>query len=594
MCYNEEKIIGFTVNYYKRQFPACKITICDNESSDKSVEIAKSLGCDIHTYSTDGAFNETALTNIRNTIWKKATTKWVIVCDMDEILTANQKDILLEQEKGTTILKVKGYEVFANSKDENLSNIKNSLDKITKASHAGAYSKNVCFDKTKITDINFSGGSHTNDPKGEVKFSEKEYLLYHYKHLGFPYYKSTHMRSTPRAKLAQSRGIFIGHHYTLNDNKLKNESNMSNYNIENVPALETFYLKGGNAPSGGGALWRPINKKSKRTNTSTRKNRRKTNIFNKSFVQIGGIENDKNDQKYIFINLLKDEGLGNQLFIFAAGLVIKQKTGLPICIIPSSRFKHSTFDYSLMFNTKRTTNLNISPERIEIAENILPRISSLPEINSIRHRWSTNNIKYNKSTIGKDVKLPFTLYQNYQSVKSAIPELKEILTRTEFSKDKYKNYNNLIKSNETAFMHVRKGDYNASGLSLPIEFFMKALDQLEKSDAIKTIYIFSDDIKWCEDHNDDWKKHTTKQIIYDKTKNEIDVLYMMSLCSAGAIISNSTFSSWGAMLGADMNPDSMIVYSSKIPNMNNGTGNPYDYPERWIGITPDENSSKTL
>ena len=79
MCYNEEKIIGFTVNYYKRQFPACKITICDNESSDKSVEIAKSLGCDIHTYSTDGAFSETALTNIRNTIWKKTTTKWVIV-----------------------------------------------------------------------------------------------------------------------------------------------------------------------------------------------------------------------------------------------------------------------------------------------------------------------------------------------------------------------------------------------------------------------------------------------------------------------------------------------------------------------------------
>ena len=261
--------------------------------------------------------------------------------------------------------------------------------------------------------------------------------------------------------------------------------------------------------------------------------------------------------------------------------MIKQKTGLPICIIPSSGVHHSKFDYSLMFDTKRTTNLNISPERIQIAENILPHIKSF------REKWSTSNIKYNKSKFGKELHLPISLYQNYQSVKTAIPELKEILTRTEFTKDKYKKYNNIIKSNETAFMHVRKGDYNASGWSLPIEFFMKALDELEKSESIKTIYIFSDDIKWCEDHDDDWKKHTTKAIIYDKTKNDIVVLYMMSLCNAGAIISNSTFGTWGAMLGADMNPKSVIVYSSKIPNMNNGTGNPYDYPERWIGISPD-------
>ena len=242
MCYNEERIIDFTVNYYKRQFPGCIITICDNESSDKSVEIAKKLGCHIHTYKTDGIFSETALMGIRNNIWKTARTKWVIVCDMDEILTANQNDIIAEQDKGVTILKTNGYEIYADSQKEDLSNIKAVLDKITTGTHSRAYSKKICFDRTKITEINFNGGSHKAYPKGHVQFSEKEYNIYHYKHLGFLYYKFTHHQSQPRAKLAIDRGMFIGNHYTLDENKLRNGSNMSKVKMQTLPALETFYI----------------------------------------------------------------------------------------------------------------------------------------------------------------------------------------------------------------------------------------------------------------------------------------------------------------------------------------------------------------
>jgi glycosyltransferase involved in cell wall biosynthesis len=242
MCYNEERIIDFTVKYYKRQFPGCIITICDNESTDHSVKIAKWLGCEIYHYSTRGVFNEMKLTEIRNNIWKKARTRWVIVCDMDEILTANQNDILAEQEKGTTILKTKGYELYANSKREDLSNIKTEMDTITQAKYSKNHSKNICFDRTKITDINFSLGSHTADPKGEVKFSEKEYFLYHYKHLGYEYYKFTHVRSQPRALLAQYLGIKVGNHYTLNDARLKSNSNTTKMKLEEVPMLKSFYI----------------------------------------------------------------------------------------------------------------------------------------------------------------------------------------------------------------------------------------------------------------------------------------------------------------------------------------------------------------
>jgi hypothetical protein len=209
-------------------------------SSDKSVEIAKSLGCIINPFDTDGIFNETKLTELRNTVWKNATTRWVIVCDMDELLTANQHDILEEEKKGTTILTTKGYDIVGDSKKKDLSDIQ--LDRITQGFFNKMQSKSICFDRTKITDINFDGDSHNADPKGNVKFSEKVYLLYHYKRLGFEYYKSTHDRSAPRAKLAQNRGIHIGFHYTQNVNRLKEEMNTSKLSIETLPALETFYI----------------------------------------------------------------------------------------------------------------------------------------------------------------------------------------------------------------------------------------------------------------------------------------------------------------------------------------------------------------
>lgn len=243
MCFNEGKIIEFTITYYQRQFPGCKITICDNMSSDDSVKIAKRLGCEIYSYDTDGTFNEVKLMELRNTVWKGATTPWVIVCDMDELLTANRDDIMKEEASGTTILKTKGYEIYGNSAKNDLSNVRGRLDKITEGEYSVGYSKSICFNKNKITDINFWVGSHSADPKGEVKFSEKEYFLYHYKKLGLNYLRYAHSRSHSRAKRSKEKGVFVATHYTDNNSKIQQEFDRANKPIEVIPALETFYLK---------------------------------------------------------------------------------------------------------------------------------------------------------------------------------------------------------------------------------------------------------------------------------------------------------------------------------------------------------------
>jgi hypothetical protein len=61
--------------------------------------------------------------------------------------------------------------------------------------------------------------------------------------------------------------------------------------------------------------------------------------------------------------------------------------------------------------------------------------------------------------------------------------------------------------------------------------------------------------------------------------DELDGLALMSLCHGGAIIANSTFSWWGAMLGA-YPAKATVVYPSKWLQGNK----PDLFPPQWARI----------
>jgi GR25 family glycosyltransferase involved in LPS biosynthesis len=277
----------------------------------------------------------------------------------------------------------------------------------------------------------------------------------------------------------------------------------------------------------------------------------------------------------IFITFSHDIGLGNQLFIYAAGLVLKNKMNVPLYVLPVSANSHSKVDYRFLFK-------DATP--VDRTDAIMERVNKSTELHADKNVRNKNWSIYDTPQIiatnvrVKDPEPHGGYYQNYAAIVSVIPTI-----RNHIIGELKKRYGDVHVKDSSAFMHVRRGDYTKYNVTLPVEYYKDAIHKLKKD--IKHLYIIceSSDISWCKEQGFDAKI----PIEWVDEADELKVLYIMSLCTAGAIISNSTFSSWGAILGADKNPSSTIVYPLKwwwLGDKITARGEDLSFPERWIGI----------
>ena len=282
---------------------------------------------------------------------------------------------------------------------------------------------------------------------------------------------------------------------------------------------------------------------------------------------------------------MHNEGLGNQLFIFAAGLVASKKTGLPICLIKSQENYHSRNNYTSIF--KDSSKIKIIDkeadvnERMQVAQTIL----NIADVHATA-KWKNQNIQYN-ATKKTNARMPVRLFQNYSAIEGVINEVKERLIHKEFRKSKYDALRKGTDSATSAFVHVRRGDYLGIGWHLNEDYYKRAVETLKtesqkKNTEIKTLWIVSTDREWCESV---WGKETDS-LKYFESKNELEALYKMMLCEAGGVLSASTFSSWGGMMGPDRVVNSTIVYPLNWLTHDNDGDNPLNFPDdgKWIGI----------
>ena len=217
LCYNESILLPHTINHYKQNIPNCIITILDNESTDNSVAIAKSLGCNVQSFSTNNMLDEFKQTNLKNNCWKHIKDGWIIVADMDEFLCITEEELYQERINETTILSIQGLEMIGESNQLDLFDIQ--LSEITKSIPSNIESKNICFYRNDIIEMNYNLGAHRCSPEGILKFS---YTIYNNKHmynLGLEYLINKMLLRYERS--ANMRKYNLSTHYTDNIDKIK-------------------------------------------------------------------------------------------------------------------------------------------------------------------------------------------------------------------------------------------------------------------------------------------------------------------------------------------------------------------------------------
>jgi len=219
--WNNKYILPNFINHYQSQFENSKIIILDNESTDGSDKIAKKMNCTVLSWKTNNEINNKQLIFMKNNVWKSKKKKknWIIVCDVDELLDINEKQLRKENKQGTTIIKTKGYEMIGNSKYSNLSDI--DLTKITKGVESVPESKKILFSAFDIKEINYNFGSHSCSPIGNVVYSKTIYPLYHYKWLGIEYVVNDYIQKNKRrSRYDKDHGY--GRHREKNRNQIEN------------------------------------------------------------------------------------------------------------------------------------------------------------------------------------------------------------------------------------------------------------------------------------------------------------------------------------------------------------------------------------
>jgi hypothetical protein len=219
-------------------------------------------------------------------------------------------------------------------------------------------------------------------------------------------------------------------------------------------------------------------------------------------------------------------GLGNQLFQWA--------------VTRNLSITHNT-EYYFDLNQIGKSFPDVSSRGLELdkfKKLIINHQSYTPNLNRITDNYIFKEIGDN------------TYLDGYWQSEKYFKENENIIRRELEIPDDVKSYLNEkypFLTENTISIHVRRGDYVRLSNYHPIQsvkYYEDSYDII--NDKNVNVAIFSDDIEWCEKHL------IFDNIHYIKGESNINDLYMMSLCNHN-IISNSTFSWWGAWLNNNQN-----------------------------------------
>jgi glycosyltransferase involved in cell wall biosynthesis len=235
IAYNEEMILPYFIKWYRERFPNCRIVIHDNESTDDTVKIALENNCEVITYCTNNKLSDITYLKIKNNCWKDATTDWILVCDVDEMLDITQEELEVQNNLGFTIISSKAYNMYNLSLEERVENM-------TYGVRAKQYDKMYLFNKSKILEINYEPGCHYANPKGKIVKSKQKFNLLHFSYLGEEYIINRYKQNASRLS-EENKKHGWGVHYNDGEQTIRDKfevarnhykENKDNFNPEEI------------------------------------------------------------------------------------------------------------------------------------------------------------------------------------------------------------------------------------------------------------------------------------------------------------------------------------------------------------------------
>lgn len=280
-------------------------------------------------------------------------------------------------------------------------------------------------------------------------------------------------------------------------------------------------------------------------------------------------------------------GLGNQMFQYAAAKSLALHNNTQVLADISAFKKYNV-------HPLRLNELNCDCE-FKSKSSVLLKVLEVSDIFRTLSKWNfLFNLYIEKSLVfdsgflklsGKSQLVGYFQSEKYfSSIRKVLLEdfaIKEPLRQSDRLIEKH-----ILETNSIS-VHVRRGDYvsnpsaNAVHGTCDQSYFSKALRELKDKNALPpggVLFVFSDDIEWCKNNlNFDNK---TIFVDGDPTRPEVDI-HLMSKCKHN-IISNSTFSWWGAWL--NVNPQKIVVAPLQWFSPDSGHDDRDIVPSSWHKI----------
>ena len=270
-------------------------------------------------------------------------------------------------------------------------------------------------------------------------------------------------------------------------------------------------------------------------------------------------------------------GLGNQMFIYAMYLDMHKRFGDNVKIdITNLLHYHVHYGYELR------KIFHIPPCEFHTSR-IVKKLLECTIFRIILERHQHGSMDAYRNPL----RWPFIyykgFYQNERYFKDVEQEVRKAFTFDEsmFNERSQLCLEHLRRNPKSVSIHVRRGDYTEPkhwlklGQYASTTYFLNAIERMSKLLPGAQYYVFSDDLQWVRDN---LPLENAIYVDWNTGEDSWQDMMLMSNCRHN-IISNSTFSWWGAWL--NNNPDKIVM----VPNRWNSSQMSTDLaPASWIPI----------